>query len=177
MSILNYLPSFKVVEVNRSTALIAGHVISQFKLNPDSDLIRTINEGTEEEMNFIENGFILGIDITGEIDKFNPATHKQPFLHFTEELNRTFPGHKRFAVEWDADEDIYPRLLALYVGDAFTTDNYDEDSTTDPVAAKVVNGVLTLQDVADSDSLFLVEESSLPTGEDAYRFVYVGISA
>ena len=31
MSILNYLPTFKVVEMNRSTGLVTGHVLSQFE--------------------------------------------------------------------------------------------------------------------------------------------------
>jgi hypothetical protein len=30
MSILNYLPEFKVVEINRSTGLVAGHILAQF---------------------------------------------------------------------------------------------------------------------------------------------------
>ena len=174
MAILNYLPTFKVVEINRSTGLVAGHILSQFVLNPASALIKKVNEGQDNEMEFVENGFIVGLDNDLTVDKYNGTNHSQPFLLFTEELNRLFPGHKWFATEADADGDIYPRCIGLYIGDAFTTNNYDEDSQTDPKFAKVVNGVLTLQDTADSDTMFAVEESSLPTGDDAYRFIYLG---
>lgn len=174
MDILKLLPEFKVVEMNRSTGLTAGHVVSQFVLNPASTLINKVNEGAENEFHVIENGFIVGLDRDLIVDKYNSSTHGQPFLVFTEELNRLFSGLKWYATEEDADGDIYPRLVALYVGDAFTTNNYDEDSTTDPKFAKVVNGVLTLQDSGDSDTMFAVEESTLPDGSDAMRFIYIG---
>ena len=174
MAILNYLPTFKVVEINRSTGLVAGHVLSQFVLDPTSDLIKKVNEGEDNEMEFVENGFIIGLNDDLTVDAYDATTHGQPFLLFTEELNRLFPGHKWFATEADADGDIYPRGIGLYVGDVFTTNNYDEDIAENPKFAKVVNGVLTLQDTADSDTLFAVEESSLPTGDDAFRFIYLG---
>ena len=174
MAILNYLPTFKVVEINRSTGLVAGHVLSQFTLAENSTLIKKVNEGQDNEMEFVENGFIVGLDNDLTVDKYNATNHAQPFLLFTEELNRLFPGHKWFATEADADGDIYPRCIGLYIGDAFTTNNYDEDSQSEPKYAKVVNGVLTLQNEPNPDTMFAVEESSLPTGDDAYRFIYLG---
>ena len=191
MAILNYLPTFKVVEINRSTGLVAGHVLSQFVLDPLSSLIKTVNEGEDNEMEFVENGFIIGLNDDLTVDAYDATTHGQPFLLFTEELNRLFPGHKWFATEADADGDIYPRGIGLYVGDVFTTNNFtgelpesapsagDEATVTLATAnyAAVVEGVLVLQATKDQngyDSLFAVEESSLPTGDEAARFVYLG---
>ena len=174
MSILNYLPEFKVVEINRSTGLVAGHILSQNRLNSLSDLINVINEGKDTEMEFVENGFIVGLNNDLTVEEYDGTKHGAAFLLFTEELNRTFPGHNRYATEADADGDIYPRCIGLFVGDVFTTNNYDEDSQSDPKFAKVVDGVLTLQDSADSNTLFAVEESTLPTGEEAYRFTFLG---
>ena len=171
MGILNYLPKFKIVEINRSTGLVAGHVIAQMPLKANSALInRTYT--TE----FLENGFILGVGTaTLQLEKFSAALHSQPFLHYTEELVTFMDGLKYFAVEEDADGDIYPRAIGLYVGDSFTTNNvtYLESATH----AKVVDGVLTLQTAKDADTLFIVEASTLPDAETtAYKFTYIGRS-
>jgi len=170
MSILNYLPTFKVVEINRSTGLVTGHVLSQFVLKSTSALINTTNG-----IDFLENGFIVGLNNDLEILEFDPATHAQPFLVYVEELNELMDGLKYYATEEDADGDIYPRAIALYVGDAFTTNNYVTSTT--PAFAKVVAGVLTMQDAADVDTLFAVEVSTLPDGSAvAYKFIYLGRS-
>lgn len=169
MSILNYLPTFKSVEPNRLTGLVKGHVLSQFPLAPGSALIKTINETS-----VIENGAIVGLAGGLTVDAYDATKMGHPFVVFTEELNTVFGGHKYFATAKDAYGDIYPRAVALYVGDAFTTDNFDKGATTAPKFAKVVDGVLELQDAEDADTLFAVEESNLPLGEPAYKFVYVG---
>lgn len=173
MGILNYLPSFKIVEVNRSTALINGHVLSQFKLDPASALIKTVGAPAIE---VVENGFIVGLGADLQIAEFDATTHAQPFFIFTEEINTFMDGLKYFATEEDADGDIYPRALALYVGDAFTTNNY-AGTLAGAKFAKVVAGVLTLQTVADANTLFAVEETTIPTGEDAVRAIYINAPA
>lgn len=170
MSILNYLPTFKSVEPNRLTGLVKGHVLSQFPLAPTSALIKEINDETR----VIENGAIVGLAGDLTVDAYDAASMAHPFVVFTEELNTVFDGHKYFATANDAYGDIYPRAVALYVGDAFTTDNFVEGAATDPKYAKVTNGVLELQDAADADTLFAVEENALPLGELAYKFIYVG---
>jgi len=173
MGILNFLPKFKIVEMNRSTGLVAGHVIAQMPLKADSALINT-NYTTE----FFENGFILGVGTaTLQLEAFVAASHSQPFLAFTEEMNTFMDGLKYFAVEEDADGDIYPRAVGLYVGDSFTTNNVV--ALADATHAKVVAGVLTLQTAKDGDTLFIVEPSTLPVMEstdNAYRFTYIGRS-
>ena len=165
-SILNYLPEFKVVEINRSTGLVAGHVLAQFPLAADSDLTET-----HGDLEALQNGFIVGLGGDLEIDAYDPDVHSQPFLVFTEELNTFFDGLKWYATFEDADGEIYPRAIGLFVGDVFTTNNYKGE---EGAFAKVVEGELTLQAEADADTLFAVEESTLPNGDEAMRFIYVG---
>jgi hypothetical protein len=169
MAILNFLPEFKIVEINRSTGLVAGHVLAQFPLVDGSALINT-----KGGVDYLENGFIVGLGADLELAAFDPAVHAQPLLVFTEELNTFFDGLKWYATMEDEDDNrIYPRVIGLFVGDAFTTNNYSGTYVAQAFA-KVTAGVLTLQATADGDTLFAVEESTLPTGELALRFVYVG---
>ena len=122
----------------------------------------------------VENGFIVGLGKDLQIEGYDPAVHAAPFLLFTEELITFLGGLNRFATEADGNGDIYPRGVGLFVGDAFTTDNYAVKGATDPKYAKVEGGVLTLQDAADADTMFTVEESTLPVGGIAYKFIYIG---
>lgn len=172
MSILNYLPEFKVVEINRSTGLVTGHILSQFPLDPASALIQKVGGH-----DVVENGFIVGLGKDLQIDAYDPAKHAAPFLIFTEELNTFMGGLKYFATEEDSDGDIYPRAVGLFVGDAFTTNNYAVAGAVAPKYAKVVNGKLTLQDAADAATMFVVERATTPNGEDAYKFIYFGLTA
>ncbi|MFA5584405.1 MAG: hypothetical protein WDA09_09330 [Bacteriovoracaceae bacterium] len=172
MSILNYLPEFKVVEINRSTGLVTGHILSQFPLDPASTLIKEVGGH-----DVVENGFIVGLGKDLQIDAYDPAKHAAPFLIFTEELNTFMGGLKYFATEEDGDGDIYPRAVGLFVGDVFTTNNYAVAGAVAPKYAKVVNGKLTLQDAADAATMFVVEGATTPNGEDAYKFIYFGLTA
>lgn len=165
MGILNYLPKFKVVEPNRLTGLVAGHIISQFKLDPADALIA----GTGDTRH-IENGYIVGLDKDGELKKY--AGKGQPFLVYTEELVTFLDGNNRFATFADGYGDIYPRAVALYVGDVFTTNNYAGTGKY----AKIANGVLTLTDTG-ADAVFLVEDAYLANGDPAKKFIYVGPQA
>ncbi len=170
MAILNFLPEFKIVEINRSTGLVAGHVLAQFPLTAGTNL-----EATHGGVDYLENGFIFGLGADLELAPYDATDHAQPLLVYTEELNTFFDGLKWYATQEDEEDGIiYPRALGLFVGDAFTTNNYAVAGATAPIAAEVVAGVLTLQDSVDGNTLFAVEESTLPTGEDAYRFIFVG---
>lgn len=169
MSILNYLPNFKVVEVNRLAGLTAGHMLSQF---PADDSITLKQVGTSY---FLENGLIVGLNNDLTVGNFDPAEHAQPFLVFNEELNTFVDGLKYFA-EPVVNGEVYPRAIGLYIGDAFTTDNYDTNSielASAKFATIGANGVLKLV-AAATDAYFAVEASTLPTGEAAARFTYIG---
>ena len=169
MAILNFLPQFKIVEINRSTGLVAGHVLAQFPLASNAGL-----KVTYGGVDYLENGFIVGLGADLELAPYDADVHAQPLLVYTEELTTFFDGLKWYATMQDEENDnIYPRVLGLFVGDVFTTNNY-AGTYTNQSFANVVNGVLTLQASANAATRFAVEESTLPTGELALRFVYVG---
>jgi hypothetical protein len=168
MAVINFLPQFKIVEPNRLTGLVMGHVVSQFPLNPAfTGIIHDYG------YDMVENGFILGLGSELEVDEYDPSRHAQPFLLFTEELNTFFSGLKWYATGADEQDGfIYPRLVGLYPGDSFTTNNY-QGTYTNQKFAKVFNGQLSLQSIANDQTMFAVEESTLPTGVLALRFTYI----
>ena len=159
--ITKYLPEFKVFEVGSLTGLRAGHMVSQQPAAAD------IAKKAVGDNNFIENGIIMGLNVDGELTNWTKGTM---FVHYTEELNTFIDELKYFAVP--VEDKTYPRGIALYVGDSFCTNNVVE--VEGAKYAKVVNGVLNLQTTADDDTHFSVKESTLPTGEKAYDFVYIG---
>lgn len=168
MGILNYLPEFKVIEINRSTGLVMGHILSQFVDGT------TLTLTTKNDLKFIENGIIVGLSNDLTIENFDATKHAQPFVVFNEEINTFVKGLKYYAEVQDSNGDFYPRSLALYMGDTFTTNNYLgilENAT----AAKITDGVLVLQRYLDDDSIFTVKPATLPTGDLAARCTYIGI--
>lgn len=160
--ITKYLPEFKVFEVGSLTGLRAGHVVSQ------QPAAASIAKKAVGENNFIENGIIMGLNVDGELVNW---TEGAMFVHYTEELNTFIDELKYFAVP--VEDKTYPRGIALYAGDSFCTNNVAAE-VEGAKYAKVVNGILSLQTTADDDTHFSVKESTLPTGEKAYDFVYIG---
>lgn len=172
MSILNYLPTFKVVEMNRSTGLVTGHVLSQF----EAGIIAT--KAVDGTLGFIENGIIVGLSNDLTVENYDPEAHSMPFIVFVEELNTFMSGLKYFATPVEADA-TYPRAIGLFVGDVWTTNNFTGTGTggvyaTGDKFAEVVNGKIKLQQEATTTTIFAVEESTLPTGEEAVRVTYIG---
>jgi hypothetical protein len=165
MSILNYLPEFKVVEINRSTGLVAGHILAQFPYDGDA----AVTVGGKD---FLQNGVIVGLNDDLTLGDFSPALHSQPFLVYTEELVTFLSGNKYFANVEDYEGDIIPRAIGLFVGDAFTTNNF----TGTGAFAAVVDGVLTRQ-ASVAGASFVVQASTIPTGEVGAKFTYIGIPA
>ena len=160
--ITKYLPEFKVFEVGSLTGLRAGHVVSQ------QPAAASIAKKAVGENNFIENGIIMGLNVDGELVNWEEGTM---FVHYTEELNTFIDELKYFAVP--VEDKTYPRGIALYAGDSFCTNNVKAE-LEGAKYAKVVDGILNLQTTADDDTHFSVKESTLPTGEKAYDFVYIG---
>lgn len=161
----NLLPKFKVVEVNSMAALRMGHIIAQAVAKEANVATKQVNGAK-----FLENGIIVGLDKNGEIRNFDDAIHAQPCLVYTEELvPGAYTGLDLFA-EPIVDGICYPRLLPLYLGDAFTTDN----CTGSGAYATVVDGQLNLTDTA-TGAIFAVKEATLPNGKSAYEFTYVGL--
>ena len=169
--ITRYLPKFKVFEVGSLTGLRAGHVVSQLPANVDSIAVKVVDE--ENNVKFIENGIIMGLNADGQLVNWTKGTM---FVHYTEELNTFVDELQYFAVPVEEVGDTYPRGIALYAGDSFCTNNYtyaESVNDTNAKYAKVVNGVLQLQS-SNSGAQFKATKSTLPTGEVAYDFVYVG---
>ena len=108
MGILDYLPTFKVVEPNRLTGLITGQVLSQF----EAGTVAT----KDSEGEFVENGIILGLSNDLTLENFDATKHAQPLLHFTEELVTILSGNTYYALPVDATNGTYPRAIRLYIG-------------------------------------------------------------
>lgn len=159
--ITKFLPEFKVFEVNNLTGLRNGHIAAQMKA--DATII-----GDKE---YVENGIIMGLNADGTLGAYVKGTHAIPFVHYTEEILTWINELKYFACPVE-DGVVYPRGIALYVGDTFTTNNYTGTLEGDGYAI-VDKGVLKLQAGAEN-AIFKATKSTLPTGELAYEFLYIG---
>lgn len=160
-----YLPTFKYMEVNDLVGLRSGHMLSQ--VPADANIAKV----TKGDNKFIENGLIVGLSATGTVENFDKSKHPVMFVHFTEELNTLIDELKYFAVEVPDGEKVYPRCVALYVGDTFTSTNYAGTLSTAKYA-KVVNGVPTLQIAADVDTAFIAVPSDMPNGDEAVQLTF-----
>ena len=158
---------YKVLEINNVVALRTGAIIAQAPLRKD---------GEYANKDVVENGFILYLDIDGELKAPEDATIKAvPVLHYTEELfTDTFNTLDTFAVQF-RDGVAYPRGLVLTVGDSFTTNNVD-----------VVDNSLYVIDtdgsfkkaVAAAGHTFIGVKTTLPDGRTpAVELTYLGGAA
>lgn len=176
--ITQFLPKFKAVEINDSVGLRCGHMMAQI---PADEQITVVDKG---EARYIENGILVGLSANGTVENFDYAKHDTMFLHFTEELNTFIDELQYFAVPVEQKYDAvtktmvddfaatYPRCIALYVNDAFTTNNIANITLENAKYAKVVDGVLTLQTAADEATAFLAKKTTMPNGELAYELTY-----
>lgn len=164
--ITKYLPKFKYMEVNNLTGLRSGHVLAQSKAAAG---ITKVTKGDNNK--FIENGLIVGLGATGEVENFDATKHITMFVHYTEELNTVIDELQYFAVEANDGEEAYPRCIALYVGDTFTTTNYT-GTYEGAKYAKVTSGVLELQSAADKDTAFIAVPTYMPNGDKAVEVTF-----
>lgn len=154
MGILNFLPKFKQIEPDNLLGLTMGYVLAQrpTKYTDGTYGVKTVTYG---DAKFIENGILCALDADGKVVDAE-GTEKQLFIHFTEELNTVIEGRKYFAVEGNGDE-TFLRLVALVPGSEWTTNvEYDAE-------------VLTAAGIIVTD-----ENATLPTGEAAKSYLYVG---
>lgn len=162
-----YKPSFKVMEVNNLAGLRIGHVLAQ---QPAADAIAKVDFGGDK---YIENGIIVGLGKTGEIENYDKAKHAMPFVHYTEEIITYLVGLDSFAVEVPKEGKAYPRCIGLYVGDAFTTDNVVAGGVSAARCfGKVVDGVINLEEAESNDSMFIVNKTTMPNGKVGYECTY-----
>ena len=158
--LMNYLPTFHVLEPNNLTGLRNGHMLAQF---PAATGLTQKTVGTAK---FVENGLFVALGADGKVKNYATGD-VQLFVVFNEELNTIVPGHKYYAT--DLAEET-PRAVAMYIGDTVTTDYFDKGAATAPKFAKIsAAGVATLQDAADNDTAFVAVKSTLADGTEAYE--------
>lgn len=182
MNVYGLLPEFKVVEINNSVALRSGHIIAQAPLSKIDYLATNATPGTGDgAASYVENGYVLYLDVDGKLKSpirvsADIIANQPAILHYTEELFTTGLSEelKHFAVEWNEDDECYPRGLVLHVGDTFTTNNYTGTLSTATVAILNAQGkfvlyaTLAAAKTGDADyvgPLFHVVPSTLPDGE------------
>lgn len=181
--IRDYLPVFHQVEPALLKGLYAGAIVAQrpVKYAANTYGVDTVTFGTKE---FIENGIICGLDKDGYVVNWDDGMMKEVMLHYTEELPEIVETKDSFAVKAN-EAETYLRLVILSAGDEFVTDKVDVDGATAPKYARIVDGVITLQDVFDEDNetvpntltgstRFAVEATTLPNGEAAYNCIFLG---
>ena len=176
MNFINSLTVHKIVEPNKLTGLRTGHIVAQAPY-------RQVAAET-----YLDNGNILFLDTAAELVLADAtgAQLKQPFLHYTEELmNGPVLGTKYFTVDLDEtlDEDAvcYPRAIALYEGDEFTTNNYETALTlasgTKYFGVIGANNILevlaAVPTTAYEGPLFVAEKDTLAAGEAAVHFTLI----
>ena len=158
--ITNYLPKFKVLEPNNLTGLRNGHVLAQMEA---AETLASITVGGAR---FIQNGTIASLDADGKVGNYVAGT--QPFVIFNEEIGYILQDPKYYATQVGVE---CPRAIALYVGDTITTDNVSGTIDTAKYA-KVVDGVITLQTAADTNSMFIAKPTTLADGAKAVELLF-----
>lgn len=163
-----FLPSFKVVEINNSTAHRIGHAISQVPCYVEGIKVKEVGN-----YKFIENGLIVGLDKDYELKNYDAAEHSQPCLVYNDELiTGPISTLDKYAEEIEEGKPAYVRALPLYLGDSFTTDNFAGEAADG--FAEVKDGQLSLQPDKDEKTLFIAKKSTLPNGKTAMEFTYIG---
>lgn len=177
--IRSFFPTFKQVEPGLLKGLYAGDVVAQLPVKwTESGDVYGVPTVTFNNVKYVENGIICEIGVDGKIVSWGTtaatplAVHTPMFLHYTEELNTVIDEKSAFAVK-AAQDETFLRLVRLYPGDEFVTDNVSFTATH--AFAKVVAGVITSQAAADADTQFALEVTTLPNGEVGYRCVYLGL--
>lgn len=162
-----FLPEFKVVEINNSTAHRIGHAISQVPAYKASVAHKTVGN-----YDFVENGIIVGLGTDAQLSNYDASKHSQPCLVYNDELiTGPIDSLNKYAEEIEAGKPVYLRALPLYLGDSFTTNNFTGNAQDG--FATVDGGVLKVS--ADkTDAMFLTKKSTLPNGEVAVEFTYIG---
>ena len=129
MALLDNFKTHKVLEANLSTGLRTGHMLAQHPFaQPSSGVAK----------DYIDNGLLFTLGSNGELALATATTTEPVFIHYTEELQVLdfLSGRKYFTVEYEEEGVAYPRCIALYVGDVWTTDNFVEYSGNEKPASQ-----------------------------------------
>lgn len=175
MDIFKNLKGHSVVEMNVSTGLRTGHLLAQQAYGADTAYNKA---GTA--VDYLDNGSLLALNAKGEIVQ---ATDLEGtvYVHYSEENMKFLDSASldMFTVQLSADEKSYPRAIALYEGDKFTTDNYKAAAALDfdvYYAITVENGVIQVGAKAEDDYAGPIAQlSSLPAGQEAIEVLWRGV--
>lgn len=173
------MPKHKVVEMNLSTGLRIGHIIAQSKFKQPT-------EGTNA-LEYLDNGFLLQFNDKGDLQLASRESEgvdksylAPTFLHYSEEHVTFYDNYSldMFTVTYDEEGVAYPRGVALYAGDTFTTNNYGDSLQTsldagETIELSVENGVLVAA-ATSAATIALGKASTLPSGEKAMEVLWIG---
>lgn len=167
----NLLPTFKTLEPELLKGQYAGAYVAQRPVKYTAEgTVYGVATVEKNGAKFIENGVICGLDADGYVVNYAKATAGAMFIHYTEELPTIVKANNTFAVECKGAE-TYIRLIELFVGDEFVTDNVAGTYSETNKYADITNGILTF----GATGPFVAEADTLPNGDAAYRFVYTGV--
>lgn len=170
MSYFGNFSTHKVVEMNQSTGLRIGHMVAQ-----------TPFVKGDETLDSLDNGYILALDTAKDGLKLAVGDENRIFIHFTEEhMPIMNAGLKYFTVPFMGEGKTaycYPRAIALYENDTWTTNNFVGEQPEAETVAAVINGqfVIDKTGAANTGHLFIAKPTTLPDGKTAaVQFTYVG---
>ena len=185
-SVYDMLPKRKVVEPNKMTGLRIGHMLAQQPMT-EQQWYGDVNANRAEHV--VDNGYVLYQDIDGYIKKpvntnADVIASGHVYLLFTEEKQGGYSNYlvhyTNMFTEDEHDTEgriVYPRMIALYSGDLFTTDNYLETVPLASATHAILNssGQIELQNALPVSPyvgpLFRVIPTTLPNGTtDAAQF-------
>ena len=175
MDIFKNLKGHSVVEMNVSTGLRTGHLLAQQAYGA-----ATAKNKAGETVNYLDNGSLLSLNEKGEIVQATDLTGRV-YVHYSEEHMKFLDSASldMFTVQLSAGEKSYPRAIALYEGDKFTTDNYKAAAALDfdvYYAITVANGVIQVGEKATAGHAGPIAQlSSLPAGQEAIEVLWRGV--
>ena len=176
MDIFKQLRGNAVVEANNLTGLRNGHMVAQAAFDNSAGVLDKL-----------ENGVILQLDHKNELVLATSLTNA--LLHYSEEHMKFLDSASldMFNVPLDKENKVksYPRAIALYEGDTFTTDklSLDEDGVKALTAdtwypITVDKGILTVgTEAATIDAKVIGRKATLPSGKAAMEIVWRGGNA
>ena len=166
MDIFEQLRGNAVVEANNLTGLRNGHMVAQAAYGGG------VGNGK------LENGVILQLDAKNELVLADG--HANAFLHYSEEHMKFLDSASldMFYLPLVEGEKVYPRAIALYEGDTFTTDKYTGTfpADADYYDVTVANGILTVAETKGGAGP-IAKASTLPSGKKAIEVVWRGGNA
>jgi hypothetical protein len=169
-----FLPKFKIVEINNMASLRMGHVIAQNKAAANIACV-SFDDNAGNAVKFLENGIIVGLGKDGLIANYKPEEHAQPMLVFTEELIEGPLYSLDQYAEVIGVDGVYPRCLPLYLGDTFTTDNVKV--VEDGLYGIEAGSGLICKAGQEAQAMFRGVACKLPAGQNAVELQVINVNA